>query len=100
MIEPVSLAAAAVGLLAPYLGRLAERVAEQTADAIADSALPAVSNRGRFTTSGVVVSEMRGHSEVALHVQDRHHAEVLVGDDVAVVDAPAVKFRKRMPCRG
>ena len=38
MVEPVSLAATAVALLAPYLKRLAER----TADDVADAALPAV----------------------------------------------------------
>ena len=42
MVEPVSIATAAVALLAPYLGRLVDRVAQQTTDAIADSALPAV----------------------------------------------------------
>jgi hypothetical protein len=42
MVEPFSLAAAAVTLLAPYLERLAGRVAEQATDTIADAALPTV----------------------------------------------------------
>jgi hypothetical protein len=42
MVEPISLAVAAISLLAPYLERFAGRVAEQTADATADLALPAV----------------------------------------------------------
>lgn len=42
MIEPVSLAAAAVSLLAPFLQRLGGRVAEDASDALADAALPVV----------------------------------------------------------
>lgn len=42
MVEPAGLAATAVALLTPYLQRLAGRVVEHAADAIADEALPAV----------------------------------------------------------
>jgi AcrR family transcriptional regulator len=42
MVEPVSLAAAAVALLASYLQRAAGRIIDRTADAIGDSAVPVV----------------------------------------------------------
>lgn len=42
MVEPFSIAAAAVALLAPYLERLAKQVAEQATDAVGEAAVPAV----------------------------------------------------------
>jgi len=42
VVEPVSLAAAAVSLLAPFLQRLGGQVAEQASDALADAAVPVV----------------------------------------------------------
>src|SRR5829696_3243867 len=41
-MDPITLASAAVSLLAPYLGQLAGKVIDKAGDQLAESALPAV----------------------------------------------------------